>query len=211
MKFSSKSDYVLDILKERILNGTYKQGESIVISNIASELEISSTPVREAIKRLESEGLVQVLPHKGAQVSSFDKEQIMDIVHIRAVLEAYAAATAIEYLDEKDLSVLRNYVEKMDQYAKELNDAQFTRVNTEFHRYIYERCPYPKFNTMIAEVWDGGNFTKSLFAYFPKEMIKSNQEHYKIIDAIKGKDAIKVEKIMREHKLKNIELYLQIK
>ncbi len=202
MLFSTKSDYVLKVLKGKILEGEYAPGSSIVISKVAEELDMSSIPVREAIKRLESEGLVEFHPHKGAKVTSFNIEQLDEVIHIRSVLEGYACAMAAANLTDKDISYLRELNEELMLLMEAGDDEKFTELNVEFHKYIYDNCPLTRINEMISTLWDGGKFTKSVFAYYPENMKRSCEEHSKIIDAIEAKDLELVEKLMRSHKFK---------
>lgn len=206
MIFPSKSEYVLKIVKDRILDGTYAQGANITISKVANELGVSIIPVREAIKRLESEGLIEIHPNKGAKVIEIDRKQVNEIGRARAVLEGYAGASAIAYITQEDIDLLRYYNEKMMQYYYQGDDVHYSQMNKEFHRHIYRKCPYEKINELIVNLWDGTGYTKSVFAYFPDKMKTSCEEHEEIIQAIENKQPDRVEFLLREHRFTTIVL-----
>lgn len=209
-QFATKADYVFTYLKEKIIKGELKQGERIVISTVAEELNVSSIPVREALKRLETEGLVKNIPHKGAQVSSFDFKKLNEILSIRAVLEGYATRTAIPQINNKLMEKLEKMVDEMRRYAEEEDDESFCIANQEFHRRLYQQCPFPRLYDMIFQLWDGGNWSKSIFAFNPGRMKESVREHQEILQAIKEGDEEKVEKLVRAHKLRNRDLFKKL-
>ncbi len=208
--FTTKSDYVCDILKKRITEGKYQQGESLNISKIADEFDMSIIPVREALKRLEMEGLVNIIPHKGAQVTTFDKETISEIIEIRAVLEGYAARTAIPNFDDEKIQHLESMIGKMDEYILKNDDESYANANKEFHKYLYKQSPLSRLYDMIVNLWDGGRPTSAIFAFIPGRMEESQKEHYQILKALKDKDGEKLERIIRDHKTRNIHLWEKI-
>jgi len=204
--FETKSDYVYKQLKQKILKGVWKQGQNIIISKVAKDLDISAIPVREALKRLEMEGLVDIMPHKGARVTTFDGDKVNEVLSIRAVLEGYAARTAIPFIDDKKMRELRHMVKKMEDYANAGDDENFSSANKEFHRYLYKHSPFPLLYDMIFNLWDGGNWSKSVFAFKPDRMSESVMEHHEILKAIEEKDGEKTERLTRMHKEKNMKI-----
>ncbi|MEL7566108.1 MAG: GntR family transcriptional regulator [Dehalobacterium sp.] len=209
--FSTKSDYVYSQIKNKILKGELKQGENITISKMAEEYNISAIPVREALKRLETEGLVEIIPHKGAQVITLNANKIKEVISIRAVLEGYAARTAIPFLTEEKLAKLNKMIEKMHDYAAEGDSENYGITNKEFHRFLYKQSPLPLLYDMIFKLWDGGNWSKAIFAFYPERMKESVNEHLEIIKAIEEKDEERVEFLVRSHKEKNGRLLEEIK
>jgi DNA-binding GntR family transcriptional regulator len=208
--FETKADYVFKTIKNKILTGEWKQGQDIIISKVAEELQVSTIPVREALKRLQMEGLIDIIPHKGACVTTLDRDKINEIISIRAVLEGYAARTAVPFIDENKFSKIKEMADKMNEYAVQGDDEQFANANKEFHRFLYKQSPFKMLYDMIFKLWDGGNWSKSVFAFNPSRMRESVKEHYEIIEAIKEKDEEKVEYLVRQHKLKNAKLLEQV-
>jgi DNA-binding GntR family transcriptional regulator len=203
--FTTKTDYVHNYLKEKILVGELRMGESINISQYSKELQVSIIPVREAIQRLEKEGLVDIVPHKGAYVRSFDPDMIKEIFSIRAVLEGLAAKMAIPNLDAEKISHLREMTEKMKQCALEEDDEHFGILNKEFHQFIYKHST-PMLFDMIFNLWTG-NWSKAIFVFKPSRMHEAVAEHFEIIDAIEAKDEYLTEQLVKTHKMKTAELF----
>lgn len=208
--FETKSDFVYKSLKQKIIKGILDQGENIKISKVAKEYEISSIPVREALKRLEMEGLVVIAPHKGATVTTFDAKKTNEILSIRAILEGYAARTSVDFIDEDKMKQLKDMVYEMDVLAKNKDDENFSYANKEFHRFIYKQSPFKTLYDMTFNLWDGGNWSKSVFAFSPERMRESTREHLEILAAIEEKDGEKVEQLTRKHKVRNLDILYKL-
>ncbi|WP_158734707.1 GntR family transcriptional regulator [Alteribacillus sp. YIM 98480] len=207
--YTTKSDYVHQFLKRKILDGELSMGEDINISKVSKELNVSIIPVREGLKRLETEGLVEVIPHKGARVKTFNSEKIREIFDIRAVLEGLAAKTAISNMDADKIKQLKSMTDKMKAYAIEGNDKEFGQANKDFHRYIYKNSVYPRLYDMIFNLWEG-SWTQAVFAFSPERMLASVEEHYEIIKAMEEKDEEKTEHLVKLHKLNTAELFVEV-
>jgi len=207
--FITKSDYVYQHLKSKIINGELAMGENLNISKISDEFNISTIPVREAIKKLEAEGLIDFTSHKGAQVKSFNPDKIKEIYEIRAVLEGLAAKSAIPNMTPDKIEYLKFMAEQMRQYAINEDALQFGNLNKEFHRFIYENSSYQMLYDMIFQLWEG-NWTKAIFALHKERMFKAVEEHLEIIQAIEEKDENKTEQLVRLHKLNTAHLYESI-
>lgn len=206
--YDTKANFVFDYLKEQILKGNYAQGENIVISRVANELDMSTIPVREALKRLQSEGLVEIIPHKGAQVTKFDQNKIREILEMRAVLEGYAARLACEKIDSSTLRKLYDMNYKMKEVAELGADDKYSNLNQQFHLLLYKATMNNFLYDAIYNLWDGSSWSKSIFAFYPNKMIESVEEHNEILDAIESKNPERAEQLTRQHKLENIDYYL---
>lgn len=198
--YTTKTEYVYQAMREKIVSGEWPQGMNIVIGKVAADFDISAIPVREALRRLDSEGLVQIAAHKGTQVASLDPARVDEVYAIRSVLEAYAAATALPFVDAGIMVTLRNAVTEMDALANDGNSERFGEANKEFHRSIYKLSPYPMLYDMIFNLWDGGNWSRSVFAFYPERMHRSNAEHKTMLDAIENDEPGRLETLVRSHK-----------
>ena len=201
--YETKSTYVFETLKERILNGTIRQGENLVISKLSEEFQVSIIPIREAISRLESEGLVKVSPHKGATVTELHFENLSAIIEVRGVLEAYAARLAAAQLTEEDFRQLEVLANRAKECAEEEDFRGFFEVNAQFHRMINEKAGNEMLTKQIYEVWDG-DWSKNIFLKRTDKMAESAEEHFEILDAMRRKDYAQVEQSVRKHKNENI-------
>lgn len=152
-QYKTKVDLIYDILIKDIESGRYKPGERLVISQISKNNEVSDIPVREAIRRLESEGYVQLNANYGPVVGDFSLDHLNQIFQIKAVLEGYAARLACDVLNEHDYEELRKYNERIHQAAESGNMKLCSKLNMEFHLRIYRDIPVTELLKMIEELW----------------------------------------------------------
>src|SRR5665647_2460255 len=137
-KIIRKAGGGLDNVRERILNGRYSIGEKIIEAPLANELRVSRTPIRQAFKKLESEGLVENIPNRGSFAKGFTKRDIQDIYEVRKALEALAIEWAVERISEDDISKLEEIVELMEFYTVKKNFEKIMEANKSFHETIYK-------------------------------------------------------------------------
>ena len=134
----TKQERVYKAIRERILSGAYGPGYRVVIDALAEEFEVSGLPVREAIRRLEAEGLVIYRPNAGAQVAPADPGLFDEEMTVLAVLEGYGTALAAPCIDADAVARLREINDEMAQAMAELDSLRFGQLNQEFHGLIYE-------------------------------------------------------------------------
>jgi DNA-binding GntR family transcriptional regulator len=209
-KYKTKSGFVYELLRDRIVSGEWPQGTGIVVATVARELGVSAIPVREAMKQLQAEGLVVLEPHRGARVTVFDPKKIVEVMSIRGALEGYAARIALPFIDETLLSELRRKVEEMGKLAEEMDDERLIAANKEFHRRIYCMGPFPLLNDMIFKLWDGGAYSHVVFAFRPERIRTVHEDHIAILDAIERRDGDEVERLIRAHKMSLAEVLCEI-
>ncbi len=133
----SLTSIVFEKIREDILMGKFKHGEKIVEAKLAEELGVSRTPVREALKQLELDGLVENLPNRGVIVKGITKQDIQDIYTIRIAMEGIAVKWAIERMSEEDLERLKELFELMEFYTFKKDVDKIAELNTQFHELIY--------------------------------------------------------------------------
>jgi DNA-binding GntR family transcriptional regulator len=198
----SLGQHVFENLKGAIIRGDMPPGNRLVESRIADALGISRTPVREAIHKLEREGLLRKLPQGGFFVVGLTREDIEETFGIRSVLESYAARlAAIKHRQEE----LRPLEEKVDEFQTCLDRGKMDRlpkINTEFHDLLYALCRSPKLIKMINNLREQiYRFRKIILKM--EEMAKtSNDDHKEMLKAMKKRDADRVEALVRAHILR---------
>jgi DNA-binding GntR family transcriptional regulator len=128
-------DQLVDYLRDDIVRGTLEPGERLRLDDIAARFDVSTMPVREALRELESEGLATIYPHRGAVVTELTVEDLRDIYDIRSTLEAMATRLAVLKLDATTLDELTHIVDQMDQEAG--RNASLVKLNHRFHSTIY--------------------------------------------------------------------------
>jgi DNA-binding GntR family transcriptional regulator len=188
------------VLRENIVSGNLEPGTRLIIKKIAQDLGVSEIPVREAIRMLEAQGLVTMTPHAGAQVATFDIDDIREVTAIRSLLEGYAARSAIPFIDDADIREFEDYIDEMKRYVEIGDNTNFGILNRKFHQKLYEKSPYKRMYRMIYEIWDGSERTRAVFSLSKKRPQESIREHQAIISALKEKDGDKVERLVREHR-----------
>lgn len=209
LRRATKQQRVYEVIRERILSGAYGPGYRVVIDVLAGELDVSALPVREAIRRLEAEGLVVYRPNAGAQVAPADPGQFEDELSVLAVLEGYATALAAPLLDDDDIARLSETTETMITAMQRMDPLAFGRHNREFHEVIYARCPNEALVTVLRDTdrrLDA--IRRTVFTHIPYRGAKSIDEHWELIDMITGKArADRIERAARAHKLKTLESF----
>jgi len=196
-------------LRERILSGAYSPGYRLVIDALADELGVSTLPVREAIRRLEAEGLVVFRPNAGAQVAPADPTLFEEMVHGLAVLEGYATALAAPELTAEDIDRLEVFNQRMVACMNQVDALGFGRANRDFHLLVYERCP----NAYVVELLRDTErrldaIRRTVFAHIPYRGRESIKEHEEIIGLLRsGASPAKIEAAARRHKLETAKAF----
>lgn len=134
---ASLTDEIVDILRNRILQGEYIIGEKIIENQIATEFKVSRTPIRDAFKQLETEGLIDYIPNRGSFAKGFTKQDMEDIYAVRKALEQLAVEWAIERIEEKEIEQLQQQIELMEFYTKRKECENVMEINVAFHEIIY--------------------------------------------------------------------------
>jgi len=199
----NKQERAYTELRERILSGAYSPGFRLVIDSLAGELGVSSLPIREAIRRLEAEGLVVFRPNAGAHVAPADPALFDEMVTTLAILEGYATALAAPELTAVDIEELEKINARMVACMDQLDALGFGRANREFHLLIYERCP----NEYIVELLRDTErrldaIRRTVFTQIPYRGRRSIEEHEQIIQLLRDRaPTARIEAAARRHKL----------
>jgi DNA-binding GntR family transcriptional regulator len=205
----TKQERVYQDVRERILGGTYVPGFRIVIDALAEEFGVSALPVREAIRRLEAEGLVVFRPNVGAQVAPAEPGVFDEEMSVLAVLEGYATAQAAPLLGADELRTLTEITDQMVEAMESLDTLRFGRLNHEFHAVILERCP----NAALVELVNGVTrrldaIRRTVFVQIPYRGAASVAEHRELIRLLsEPASAEAIEAAARGHKLNTVESF----
>ncbi len=203
--FKTKNMAVYEALRRDIIHGRLKPGQKIVMSEVSREFGLSEIPIREAIRRLESEGFINFTPHVGAVVSRMDEREFIEIYLIRIELEALATRLAVLNMNEKDFEFLAGKNEEMKAAIEQNHPEKLGSLNKDFHLRIYRAASYPFLLKLISNLWEKVERTQSVFAYVPERASASVHEHREMIDALRARDAKLAEKLVREQKSRTME------
>lgn len=202
-RFTSKVDLAYEILMEDLEKGVYKQGDRLIISQLSQKLNVSDTPVREAVRRLESEGHLRVVANQGPTVTGYDREKLLNLVQVKGVLEGYATRLSIDYLTPKDIGKLRELNNQFLLAYQENNVKKYSQVNTQFHMDIYKSIDNKDLYSIIQDLWRKWNINKSVFSIILKSACLSVEEHEQILVLIEKKAYNEVEAYVRNHKFRS--------
>ena len=200
MQFKTKTEIVHTRLHQDIVGGKLRPGQRIIISDLAKEFGFSEIPIREAIRSLETAGLVQFTPHVGAVVSQFNEREFLEIYIIRIELEALATRLAVPHITAQDLDFLDKNIAKTEKAIRQNRLERIGALNKEFHLRIYQAAPYPYLLGLINSLWEKFELYQSVFSYVPDRAIPSCEEHRQITTALRAKDAVLAERLVREQK-----------
>ena len=188
-------------LREAITRSMLLPGERITEKKIAEELNVSITPVREALLQLNMEGFVEIKTHRNIVVKQISLTDIAELYEIQGVIEGYAARRASLNLNDKDLLKIKKLTEKMEKYFKANNVEKFYESNKEIHEIYLKKCG----NQSIYDLVSNLNLRKKMFRYrvtfLAKKdvMKKALDDHKKILNAFLERDSDTIERLVREH------------
>jgi len=201
--------HVFENLKMAIIRGEVAPGDRLVESRIAELLNISRTPVREAIHKLEREGLLKRLPKGGFTVVNLTREDIEETFGIRCVLESYAARLAAVNHKEEDLEPLRRKIKEFQRCLDEGKMDRLPRINTEFHNLFYALSRSPKLIKLINDLRDQIYRYRRIILKRQDMARVSNEDHRKMLEAIQMRDLHWVEELVTEHILRGKQIVLE--
>lgn len=187
------------ILRDKILNEEYTKGQKLNEVTLAKALEISRTPIREALKQLELEGLVQSIPNKGVYVIGFSSRDIDDMFEIRLALEGLAIQLAIERMDDEHLKVIKEVYTTMEFYTQIDDAKKVSELNIQFHDSIYQATQSKYFAQLLKDINYYVSVTSRHSILRPQRLDTAIVEHKAILDAIISKDKTLAKKMIKRH------------
>lgn len=194
-------DVVFNTLRQAIITGEFAPGERLMEISLANRLGVSRTPVREAIRKLELEGLVIMIPRKGAQVARITEKNLRDVIEIRTVLEEFAAVLACERIDQADLHDLRQAHEDFIRSVENGDILDIVDKDETFHDTIFRATNNDRLISIINNLRE--QFYRYRMEYVKDIRQRSNlvEEHRELLDAISSRDSIKAKELMKTHLL----------
>lgn len=192
-------DVVFHTLREAILKGELKPGERLMELQLAAKLGVSRTPIREAIRMLEQEGLAVTIPRKGAEVAKMTEKDMEDVLQIRDALDELAASIACEQITKEELDDLKNTMHAFEESTQTGDLKRIAEADVRFHDIIYKATGNPKLENMLS------NLREQMYRY-RVEYLKDEKnypvlvrEHSEIVEGLLKKDKHKVTEAMHKH------------
>jgi DNA-binding GntR family transcriptional regulator len=202
-KYVSKSDMVADVLRELITDRQLPPGTPLRQRDLAEQFDVSYTPVREALRRLESEGLVVTDVHRGATVARTESEELEENYRILAALEVLAGSLAVAKMSDGDLAEIEALYREV--VACRPDDERLAELNRQFHFRVYECARSPMLLLLMRLLWR--SFPDGPQAGRPHQ--ESVQQHAELVSALKERDEERVAAIIRDHVLGSIKYLSQ--
>jgi DNA-binding GntR family transcriptional regulator len=201
MKIQSVVDIVSNNLRGKIIHAVLYPGQRIKEMDIMEELGISRSPIREALKILESEGLITIKPRKGAFVSEVTQKDIWEIYTVNASLTVLAIDIAMEKISEEDIKKSESFIKKMEEGARQ--DPEDIEKYRKYHRMFHENILQIAGNNRLMQICNGldnqtNRFSKIIFSN-KEYLVASLKRHEEILEAIKNKDRDLAAKVTYEH------------
>ncbi|WP_406635587.1 GntR family transcriptional regulator [Pseudarthrobacter quantipunctorum] len=206
----SKSQQAYEAVKARIVEGTYSPGYRLVLGSIAKDLGVSVVPVREAIRRLEAEGLVTFERNVGATVAGIDPTEYLYTMQTLSIVEGAATALSAPLIDTVAIARARVVNEQMRECLNHFDPVRFTRLNQDFHSILFEHCPNPHILDLVHRGWNRlAALRSSTFRFVPGRAHESVNEHEALLQLIEsGAAADEIEKAARLHRSATLDAYL---
>jgi DNA-binding GntR family transcriptional regulator len=195
----SLRERIFNQIREDIINGKYKPGDSLIELKLAEELGVSRTPVREAIRQLELEGLVSSIPNKGVIVEGISKQDMNDIYEIRESLEGLAARWAIRRIEKESLKELEDIYELMEFYTEKGDLDHVGELNSRFHEVIFEATKSAPLKQVLSDFQFYIENVRLASLKSPGRAQESLKEHRAILEAFKKGDLEEGERALVQH------------
>lgn len=200
-------------VRRRIVSGDYPTGFRLKEEELAAEIGVSRTPVREALRRLNSEHLVQFVPKQGACVASWTEAEVDELFILRSLLESYGAELAADRISAEQIRQLGALADEMDdavgvRVRSADSDRRFLALNNEFHRLILDASGSERLKRMLATLVEIPVMLRTLDRYSERDLLRSCRQHHDLVAALKAGDGAWAASIMRAHLLAARAAYL---
>lgn len=194
-------EIVLERLRKAIMNGSLQPGDRLVETSIAEGMGVSRTPVREAFRQLEIEGLAENIPRRGTIVKGISKTDILEIYEIREVLEGLAFRLACSNVSESQILELKDKLLKMEQCINNNDIKEYWKLHGQFHESILCLSNNQRLIDQMKQIYEYLSKLRNFTLVMNKRRNVAMEEHKAVIEAFKKKDEILAEQIGREHTL----------
>jgi DNA-binding GntR family transcriptional regulator len=209
MELKTKTNHNLayDTLRHEILYGRLLPGSWLREQDLVEKLGVSRTPIREALRHLETEGLVEIVPYRGAKVFAPDLEDVREEYTLRAALEGFAVELAIMHITDEDIEELQRLSDEAESLLDRGNIDGYLDVNHNFHMKIYSLAGSRRLVSMIEASWDKDNLYRRFYYSYPTGLETERSNHLQLLEACRLKDAELARKLMEESCLQAVALF----
>jgi DNA-binding GntR family transcriptional regulator len=201
-RYQSLKDLVYDYIAQKIQDGSLLPNDKINESTISKELDVSRTPIREALIQLASEQLLEYLPRRGFIVKEIDLSRKLDVFRIVGVLDALAGTLALECITTDDLDRMEDCIKLIDYSIAQRNYADYQKYQKKFHSIYINQCKNPTLITMLSHLQN--SFIRQVYLSEDDQKlfdvsVQMNNDHRKIIECFQKKDVRMLEQTIKNH------------
>lgn len=213
--YQTKTEWIYDQVRQMINTGELTAGSRLPLAPLAERFGTSEIPVREALRMLQRDGLIDIVSHRGATVATVSWEDLYEAIYVRTSLEILALQDAIPHHNEATVATLRKLVRTMKDLTASLSPKSadaFSVANREFHRGIYEPCPNSLLRELIQDLWDRVWQTRSqsLFYMAREQMERAQRDHIAMVDAVEADDVDGAVRLATAHREGNLAAWRRI-
>lgn len=192
-------EVVYETLREAIRNGSLTPGERLMEIQLAEELGVSRTPVREAIRKLELERFVVMLPRRGTYVANLSLKDINEVFEIRAALDGLAAGLAAERITEEELEQMERLLVEIADYIEQHNNQKIVEADEAFHDILYRASRNERLVGIICNLREQFTRFRSVSINYPGRLQNTLEEHRQLVEAIAQRNPEAAQQKAREH------------
>ncbi|SEC00803.1 GntR family transcriptional regulator [Paenibacillus sp. GP183] len=199
VNFLLAKDRIAAILREEILSGSLKPGKKLLEKELSEKLGVSRTPLREAIRNLEVEGLIESIPQKGSRVKILTRKDVINVFELRIHLESLATATSVPHLTEIELSQLHDIQTRIREATEQSDWREVDLLNKEFHSMLMSGGDNDRLFAMIDQLHQVGSLIRLSTLSIPGRSYKAIEEHDEILKAALAKNAELASNLIQKH------------
>ncbi len=192
-------ELVCESIRQAIINGVFRPGERLMEIQLADEMGVSRTPVREAIRKLELEGFVVMIPRRGTYVADISIKDLAEIFEIRTCLDVLAAGLAAERITDEELVTLNEYLNAIGQHAASMDMNKIVELDTAFHDVLYTASRNERLRTIINNLREQMTGIRGRSMSYPGRLVETMDEHRLLVDSISARDVERAQHAARTH------------
>lgn len=192
-------ELVCETIRQAIIDGTFSPGERLMEIQMADEMGVSRTPVREAIRKLELEGFVVMIPRRGTYVADISIKDITEIYEIRTSLDVLAAGLAAERITDDELEALNRMLVEIGQHIADNNMEKIVEIDTAFHDILYQASRNERLCSIINNLREQLTGIRSRSMSYPGRLVETMDEHRSLVDCIAARNVEAAQEAARVH------------
>lgn len=198
--YKTRTQLVVETIREKILSGEIKAGQPLRQAALATELNVSRIPIREALLQLEAEGLVSFEPHKGATATELNADQVDELFELRAMLESDLLASSIPNLSDEKLEEATSLLKQLDRALGTENAAnKWSELNSSYHDCLYSASDKPQTKDLVNILNKNADRYIRMHLLWAGGISKAESEHNEILTHCKNKDIDKAIMVLKKH------------